>query len=198
VLWAAGVKASALGSTLGVPVDRMGRVVVADDCSVPEHPNVFCIGDAASFIPTGEKDTLPGVSPVAMQQGRFVARQIARSIAEKPRERFVYRDKGIMATIGRSRAIAKIGRLKLSGFVAWAAWLLLHIVYLIDFRNRVLVLFDWAWSYVTYQRGSRLITGHRLDAGTPVASSRPPPLVATAPSPAQAPPPVQESPNRMP
>jgi NADH dehydrogenase len=167
VLWAAGVKAAALGATLGVPVDRTGRVIVAPDCSVPGHPNVFCIGDAASFIPEGSDAPLPGVSPVAMQQGRFVARQIARTLEEKPRETFNYVDKGIMATIGRSRAVARIGKVRLSGFIAWAAWLLLHIVYLIDFRNRVLVLFDWAWSYFTYQRGSRLITGHRLQAGTP-------------------------------
>jgi NADH dehydrogenase len=198
VLWAAGVKAAALGATLGVPTDRMGRVPVAADCSVAGHPNVFCIGDAASFIPEGDEHPLPGVSPVAMQQGRFVARQIIRTLEERPRERFVYRDKGIMATIGRSRAIAKIGRVKLSGFVAWAAWLLLHIVYLIDFRSRVIVLFDWAWSYVTYQRGSRLITGHRLEAGTPVASSRPPALEPPRPAPLPAPPAAQESPNRMP
>lgn len=185
VLWAAGVKAASLGATLGVPTDKMGRIPVGEDCSVPGYPNVFCIGDAASFIPPGETQPLPGVSPVAMQQGRFVARQVIRTIEERARERFVYRDKGIMATIGRSRAVARIGRVKLSGFIAWAAWLLLHIVYLIDFRSRVLVLFDWAWSYVTYQRGSRLITGHRLEAGTPALSSRPPPV-------------AQESPNRMP
>jgi NADH dehydrogenase len=184
VLWAAGVKAAALGATLGVPVDRAGRIAVEQDCSVPGHPNVFCIGDAAAFVPDGEKEPLPGVSPVAMQEGRFVARQIARAIEDKPRETFVYRDKGIMATIGRSRAVARIGRVRLSGFVAWAAWLLLHIVYLIDFRNRVLVLFDWAWSYFTYERGSRLITGRRLDAGTP--STGPASL------------PAQESPKRMP
>jgi NADH dehydrogenase len=132
-----------------------------------------------------------------MQQGRFVARQIIHSLEEEPRERFVYRDKGIMATIGRSRAIARIGRVKLSGFIAWAAWLLLHIVYLIDFRSRVIVLFDWAWSYVTYQRGSRLITGHRLEAGTPALSSRPPAPVPAPPLPA-VPPGAQESPNRIP
>jgi NADH dehydrogenase len=195
VLWAAGVKAASLGATLGVPTDRTGRIPVAEDCSLLGHPNVFCIGDAAAFIPPGETHPLPGVSPVAMQQGRFVARQIIRSLEEQPRERFVYRDKGIMATIGRSRAIAKIGRVKLSGFVAWAAWLLLHIVYLIDFRSRVLVLFDWAWSYVTYQRGSRLITGHRLDAGTPALSSRPPVPAATPPAVS---PVAQESPNRIP
>jgi NADH dehydrogenase len=152
-----------------------------------EAAHRYPIGDAASFIAPGDAHPLPGVSPVAMQQGRFVARQIIRSLEEQPRERFVYRDKGIMATIGRSRAIAKIGRLKLSGFVAWAAWLLLHIAYLIDFRSRVLVLFDWAWSYVTYRRGSRLITGRRLEAGTPALSSRP-----------AAPPVAQDSPNRIP
>jgi len=173
VLWAAGVKAASLGGTLGVPLDRAGRILVREDCSIPGHSDVFCLGDAAAFVPAGETAALPGVSPVAMQQGRFVARQIARTIDEKPRETFRYVDKGIMATIGRSRAVARIGRLRLSGFLAWAAWLLLHIVYLIDFRNRIVVLLDWAWSYFTYQRGSRLITGHRLDAGTP-ESIRPP------------------------
>ncbi len=167
VLWAAGVRAVKLGATLGVPLDRQGRVLVAADNSVPGHPEVFCIGDAACFIPEGESDALPGVSPVAMQQGRFVARQIGRSIEGAARERFRYVDRGIMATIGRSRAVARIGRLKLSGFLAWLAWLLLHIAYLIDFRNRLVVLFDWAWSYFTYQRGSRLITGRRLEPGPP-------------------------------
>jgi NADH:ubiquinone reductase (H+-translocating) len=167
VLWAAGVRAVPLGASLGVPLDRHGRIVVGADTSVPGHPEVFCVGDAACFIPEGETDALPGVSPVAMQQGRFVARQIVRSLEGAARERFRYVDRGIMATIGRSRAVARIGRLKLSGFTAWLAWLLLHIVYLIDFRNRMIVLFDWAWSYFTYQRGSRLITGHRLQPGAP-------------------------------
>jgi NADH dehydrogenase len=168
VLWAAGVRASPLLATLGVPLDRQGRIAVAPDCSIPGHPDVFCIGDAAAFLPAGEEHPLPGVSPVAMQQGRFVARTIARAVdGETERGTFRYFDKGIMATIGRSRAVARIGRLRLSGFLAWVAWLLLHIVYLIDFRSRVLVLVDWAWSYFTYQRGSRLITGHRLEAGAP-------------------------------
>jgi NADH dehydrogenase len=173
VLWAAGVRAASLGATLGVPLDRQGRVIVEADCSIPGYPEAFCIGDAAVFTPPGKDEALPGVSPVAMQQGRFVARRIALAVdcQEKPAV-FRYVDKGIMATIGRSRAVARIGRLRLSGFIAWIAWLLLHIVYLIDFRNRVLVLIDWAWSYFTYQRGSRLITGHRLDAGAP-ASIRP-------------------------
>jgi NADH:ubiquinone reductase (H+-translocating) len=179
VLWAAGVRAGALGAQLGVAVDRQGRASVEPDCSLPGHPEVFCIGDAAAFVPEGEEHALAGVSPVAMQQGRFVARQIRRTLEGEPREAFRYVDKGIMATIGRSRAVAKIGRIRLSGFVAWAAWLLLHIFYLIDFRSRVLVLFDWAWSYVTYQRGSRLITGRRLEAGAPV-SRRPAEPVARA------------------
>jgi NADH dehydrogenase len=166
VLWAAGVRAKPLGATLGVETDRQGRVVVGDDCSVPGHPEVFVIGDAARFVPEGEEEPLAGVSPVAMQEGRFVARQIARSVAATgsvARERFVYLDKGVMATIGRSRAVARIGRIRLSGFIAWIVWLLAHIIYLIDFRNRILVLIDWAWSYFTYERGSRLITGHRRE-----------------------------------
>jgi len=165
VLWAAGVRASELGEQMGLAVDRQGRVLVGADCSVPEHPDVFVIGDAANFTPAGESEPLAGISPVAMQQGRFVARQIARQIEGKPRETFRYFDKGVMATIGRSRAVARIGKIRLSGFIAWLAWLALHIVYLIDFRNRLLVLIDWAWSYFTYQRGSRLITGRRLSAG---------------------------------
>ena len=171
VLWAAGVRAKALGATLGVPVDRQGRVIVGTDCSVPEHPEVFVIGDAASFTPKGEEHPLPGVSPVAMQEGRFVARQIARSVSTPPKQRetFAYLDKGIMATIGRSRAVADIRGLHLWGFVAWVAWLFLHVLYLIDFRNRIIVLFNWAWSYVTYERGSRLITGHRLEVGAPAS-----------------------------
>jgi NADH:ubiquinone reductase (H+-translocating) len=173
VLWAAGVRASSLGATLGLPLDRQGRVSVEEDCSIPGHPEVFCIGDAALFVPKGTNEPLPGVSPVAMQQGRFVARRIARSVdGGGASAGFRYLDKGIMATIGRSRAVADIGGVRLTGFIAWLAWLLLHIVYLIDFRSRLIVLIDWTWSYFTYQRGSRLITGHRLEAGTP-ASTRP-------------------------
>ena len=167
VLWAAGVRASPLCERLGLPVDRAGRVKVEADCSLPGHPEVFVIGDAANFTPAGGQDSLPGVSPVAMQQGRFVASMIGRSIEKRERSTFVYLDKGSMATIGRRRAVASVGRLHLSGLIAWLAWLTVHIFYLIDFRNRVVVLFDWAWSYFTYQRGSRLITGHRTDAGAP-------------------------------
>jgi NADH dehydrogenase len=161
VLWAAGVRGSSLLVRSGLAVDRAGRVRVEPDCSLPGRPEVFVIGDAATFIPAGAEHPLPGVSPVAMQQGRFVARQIACSLAGKPREIFRYLDKGSMATIGRKRAVAEVGRLKLSGFLAWAAWLMVHIFYLIDFRNRILVLLDWAWAYFSYRRGSRLITGSR-------------------------------------
>jgi NADH dehydrogenase len=167
VLWAAGVRASPLCERLGIPVDRAGRVKVAADCSVLGHPEVFCIGDAANFTPAGAEQPLPGVSPVAMQQGRFVARAIQRAIDKHEAGTFKYLDKGSMATIGRRRAVAAVGKLHMSGLLAWLAWLTVHIFYLIDFRNRVVVLFDWAWSYFTYQRGSRLITGHRLEAGVP-------------------------------
>ena len=166
VLWAAGVCASPLVATLGLPTDRQGRLRVEQDCSIPGHPDIFCIGDSAVFIATGETQPLPGVSPVAMQQGRFVARLIIGNINSNSQRPFYYRDRGSMATIGRSRAVARIGHVRLSGFVAWLAWLTLHIVYLINFRNRMVVLIDWAWSYFTYQRGSRLITGHRLEAGS--------------------------------
>jgi NADH dehydrogenase len=159
VLWAAGVAAASLARTLGVPLDRVGRVKVEQDCSLPAHSNVFCVGDAALFVPAGGEQPLPGVSPVAMQQGRFVARQIARSLRGQTRELFAYRDKGSMATIGRSRAVVEVGSLRLSGFLAWLFWLLVHIYYLIDFRNRVLVLVDWTWAYFAYERGARLITG---------------------------------------
>ncbi len=189
VLWAAGVRASPLCERLGLPVDRAGRVSVAQDCSVPGHPEVFVIGDAASFVPDGEQQPLPGVSPVAMQQGRFVAKQIVHSIEKRERGVFRYVDKGSMATIGRRRAVAAVGKLKLSGFLAWLAWLTVHIFYLIDFRSKVVVLFDWAWSYFTYQRGSRLITGHRLDAGAPERS-----VLAAAPAPARLPAPTPAQP----
>jgi NADH dehydrogenase len=181
VLWAAGVRAAPIVSALGAPLDALGRVVVEPDCSVPGHPDVFCIGDAAAYHPGGQQRALPGVSPVAMQQGRFVARAIRRDIRQEPRGEFRYIDKGQMATIGRSRAVAEVGRLRFSGLLAWLAWLLVHIFYLIDFRNRVLVLLDWAWNYLTYERGSRLITGHRLEAG-PAELQRPSELPAPAPA----------------
>jgi NADH dehydrogenase len=162
VLWTAGVRARRLAETLGVELDRAGRVKVEPDCSIPDHPEAFAIGDMASLVPKGASHPLPGVSPVAMQQGRFVAGVITERVAggEPPTE-FRYFDKGIMATIGRSRAVAQTGRLHLHGFIAWLAWLVVHIWYLIGFRNRLVVLINWFWSYVTYKRGARLITGER-------------------------------------
>ncbi len=183
VTWAAGVAASTLIAKLGVDVDRAGRAKVALDCSLPGHPEVFVIGDAALMLGPDQKP-LPGVSPVAMQMARHVARIIAQEAAgdgrSEPRPPFRYVDKGSMATIGRSRAIAEVGALKLSGLMAWLAWLVVHIWYLIGFRNRLLVLFNWAWSYLTYRRGARLITGGRLEAGPPSLKQ----LESTAPQPA--------------
>jgi NADH:ubiquinone reductase (H+-translocating) len=163
VLWTAGVRAEDLTSTLGVALDRTGRVQVGADCAIPGHPEAFAIGDIARFVPEGSDQPLPGIAPVAMQQGRHVAAAICAAISGQPRPQFRYRDKGIMATIGRSRAIVQSGggRLKISGFFAWVAWIFIHIWYLIGFRNRVAVLLNWAWNYITYGQGARLITGHR-------------------------------------
>lgn len=158
VVWGAGVRGSALAETLGVPLDRAGRVVVEPDCSIPGHPDAFCIGDLAAFVEDGQ--ALPGVSPVAMQQARYVAKRVrarARGAADHPKP-FRYFDKGSMATIGRSRAIAEARGMRLSGFVAWLAWLFVHVFYLIGFRNRFVVMFTWFWSYATFRRGARLIT----------------------------------------
>jgi len=158
VLWTAGVRPSRLGAALGVPLDRTGRVIVEPDCSVPGHPEVFVIGDLAAFVPPGEAP-LPGVSPVAMQEGRHVARTIVRTLHGEPREPFHYVDKGSMATIGRSRAVAQIRGLRLHGLLAWLTWLFVHLWYLISFRNRLAVFIDWCWSYVSFRHGARLITG---------------------------------------
>jgi NADH:ubiquinone reductase (H+-translocating) len=162
VLWAAGVAASPLVASLGARRDSAGRVFVESDLSIPGHPEIFVIGDAATLT-DAKGEPLPGVAPVAMQQGRYVARVIARSLTGARREPFVYRDKGNLATIGRAAAVAHIGRLKLWGFAAWLLWLVVHILYLVGFRNRVVVLLDWAWAYVTMSRGARLITGN-IDA----------------------------------
>ncbi len=157
VIWAAGVAASPLGRALGVPVDHAGRVFVEPDLSIPGYREVFVIGDLAS-MKDEHGNPLPGVAPVAMQQGKSVARQIAADLAGRPREKFRYLDKGSLATIGRAAAIAQFGKLHLSGFIAWLSWLFIHIMFLIGFRNRILVMIQWAWSYLTYERGARLIT----------------------------------------
>ena len=158
ILWAAGVAASPLARSLGVELDKAGRVVVQPDLSVPGHPEAFVIGDLAAFTyQTGKP--LPGVAPVAIQQGRHAARNILGALEAKPSEPFHYFDKGNLATIGRAAAVADLGRLNFSGFPAWVAWLCVHIFFLIGFRNRFVVIFDWAWAYFTSQRGARLITG---------------------------------------
>jgi len=167
VLWAAGVAASPLGKKLGAPLDRAGRVRVLPDLSIPNHPEVFVIGDLAALSDEHGK-MLPGTAPVAIQQGRFVARLIRREVKARDvrdggdvhsRPAFHYWDKGSLATIGRAAAVADFGKIHISGVLAWLAWLFVHILFLIGFRNRLLVFIQWAWSYVTYERGARLITG---------------------------------------
>jgi NADH dehydrogenase len=157
ILWGAGVSASSLGRMLGAPTDKAGRVLVAPDLSVPGHPEVFVAGDLAA-VKMNEKKWVPGVAPAAIQMGKFAARQIRRSLESKPREEFAYWDKGSLATIGRSHAVADLGRLHFSGYFAWLAWLFIHLFFLIGFRNRFLVMSEWAWAYITYNQGARLIT----------------------------------------
>lgn len=156
VLWAAGVKASPLGQAAGLAVDRQGRVLVEADLSVPGHKNVFVAGDQALYTHQTGKP-LPGTAPVAMQQGRYLARLIRQEVSGRPRQAFHFLDKGQMATIGRSRAIIEIGRFRLAGFPAWLVWLVVHIYYLTGFQNRLLVVLQWAWSYLSFRRGARLI-----------------------------------------
>ncbi len=151
VLWAAGVASSPLGRSLGAELDRAGRVKVAPDLSVPGHPEIFVVGDLA-LVPG-----VPGIAPAAKQMGRVAALNIKRTLEKKQRFAFRYRDYGQLATIGRNRAVAMFGRLHLSGYPAWLAWLVAHIYFLIDFRNRLAVLIDWAWSYWTYDRYARII-----------------------------------------
>jgi NADH dehydrogenase len=164
VLWAAGVAASPLGGKLGTPLDRAGRVLVQTDLSLPSRAEVFVIGDLASLKDEHGK-MLPGVAPVAIQQARFVAQLIRSEIESRAntqpaaRPAFHYWNKGSLATIGRAAAVAEFGKIHISGFMAWLAWLFVHILFLIGFRNRLLVFIQWAWSYVTYERGARLITG---------------------------------------
>jgi NADH:ubiquinone reductase (H+-translocating) len=157
-LWAAGVAASPLGKMLGVPIDRAGRVHVQPDLSIPGHAEVFVIGDLASMVDPAGKP-LPGVAPVAMQQGVAASKNVLRLKQGATTETFHYHDKGSLATIGRAAAVADFGKLQISGFFAWMAWLFIHILFLIGFRNRLLVMIQWAFSYATYERGARLITG---------------------------------------
>lgn len=169
VIWAAGVSAVPLGSGLGVAVDPHGRVIVAPDLSIPGHPEAFVVGDLAAFQ-HGPGGSLPGVAPVAVQQGARAAKNIQASLRNKPRKRFRYRDRGIMATLGRGKAIAHFGRLDLTGYPAWLAWLFIHLMLLVDFRSRVFVFFEWLWAYLTTQPRARLILGGR---GHGVSDERP-------------------------
>ena len=183
VVWAAGVRATPLPERLGVELDRMGRIVVGPDCSIPGHPEAFVVGDVASH-PGPDGTPLPGLAPVAIQQARYVAAAI-----RDPRKRerpFRYVDKGVMATIGRSRAVAQSGPMRLSGFVAWVAWLFIHLIYLIGHRNRLVVLFEWTWSYFTYKRGARIIS---CGDASPPPQGREPAGAAVVPPPRDAAPP---------
>jgi NADH dehydrogenase len=162
VLWAAGVQASKLGKVLAeraaAPLDRSGRLIVEPDLTLPGHPEIFVIGDLANFShQTGQP--LPGVAPVAMSQGRYVARAIQARLRRRTLPPFHYFDKGSLATIGRNKAVAQFGRLHISGFVAWFVWLFVHLMYVVEFGNRLLVLLKWVYSYITHNRGARLITG---------------------------------------
>jgi NADH dehydrogenase len=157
IFWAAGNAASPIGRSLGVPVDHAGRVVVEPDLSIPGHPEVFVAGDLALVKREGMPQ-VPGVAPAAIQEGRAAARNIMRLMRGQPTQSFRYRNKGDLAVIGRSRAIADLGRIRFTGLLAWLFWLFLHIMYLVGFRNRVSVLVQWAYAYFTYQRGVRLIT----------------------------------------
>lgn len=158
VLWAAGVEASPLARSLGAPLDKAGRVLVEPDLSIPGYPETFVIGDLAAFLHQGGRP-LPGMAPVAMQMGRHAARNILRLGRGEAPLPFRYRDRGMMATVGRHAAVAQLGPLRLTGFLAWVVWVVVHIFFLIGFRNRLLVMVEWAWMYFTYNRGVRLITG---------------------------------------
>lgn len=157
VLWAAGVQASPLAKSLGVPLDRAGRVLVEPDLSIPGHPEVFVVGDLAMCVDRGKP--VPGVCQGAMQGGRHAAAMIAADLAGKPRRPFHYKDKGSLATIGRSSAVMMVGKTTRHGLFAWLLWWVIHIFYLIGFKNRFFVMLSWAWSWLTFQRGARLITG---------------------------------------
>ena len=162
VLWAAGVRASRLGKVLaeraGAPLDRAGRVVVEPDLSLPGHPEIHVIGDLANFSHQGGQP-LPGLAPVAMAQGRYVARLIRRKLRGRPLEPFHYLDKGNLATVGRNKAVAQFGRVHIAGFLAWFLWVFVHLMYLVEFENRLLVFVEWVYNYLTRNRGARLITG---------------------------------------
>lgn len=166
ILWAAGNQASPILSTLGIPLDRQGRAMVDTDLSIPDHPEIFVIGDAACAMDRKGKP-LPGLAPVAVQQGRYVAMLLRKRIPKHERPPFRYLDKGTMATIGRTKAIGTFGKIQFSGFIAWMAWCFIHVLYLIGFRNRFTVLFQWLFSYFTSRRGARLIYRYKIESEIP-------------------------------
>ena len=171
VVWAAGVAASPIGRALGVPVDRAGRVAVEPDLSVPGHSEVFVVGDLMHLEQDGA--AVPGIAPAAIQSGKHAAKNIARRVAGRPVLPFRYFDKGSLATIGRAAAVADLGRLHFAGFFAWWLWWLIHIAYLIGFRNRLVVMLGWAWQYFAFSRGARLITGRAWEPDAPLAVAPP-------------------------
>jgi NADH dehydrogenase len=187
VFWAAGVKASPLGQSLGVPLDKAGRVVVGPDLTVPGHPEVFVLGDMAAATSADTNNSVPGVAQAGIQMGRYAGERIGEEVAGRSnagaRKPFVYRDKGSLAIIGKAKAVAHIGKWKLGGFFAWLLWGGVHILFLIGFRNRLLVLLSWFWGWLLNARDARLITGAaRLDIQVP----RPPDFVPdSAPAPAE-------------
>jgi NADH:ubiquinone reductase (H+-translocating) len=198
VLWAAGVSASALGRGLSVPLDTRGRVMVGEDLTIVGRPEVFVLGDLAHFRPEGSEQALPGIATVALQQGRYAGRTIIGDLEGQPRTAFTFRDKGQMAAIGRRRALVQVGRWRSAGMLAWLMWLMVHIYYLSGFRNRLFVLMQWGWSYLTFARGARLIVDRnwrsynrdaapaQASASEPTAkapaSTRPPPVTVTRPA----------------
>jgi NADH:quinone reductase (non-electrogenic) len=163
VIWAAGVRATSFGKVLqtrcAAPLDKSGRVLVDPDLTVPGHPDIFVIGDLANLPQDGQP--LPGVAPVAMQQGRYAAKALQARLNNKPVQPFHYFDKGSLAVIGRGAAVARFGRVKLHGLIAWLVWLFVHLMYIVEFENRVLVFIQWGFQYLTYNRDARLITGER-------------------------------------
>ncbi len=171
VLWAAGVRASPVAASLDAPLDRAGRVRVEPDLSVPGHPEIFVVGDLMSLEVDGEP--VPGVAPAAIQSGRHAGRCIRRLVAGQATEPFRYRDKGQLATIGRARAVARLGRVQISGFLAWILWIAVHIYFLIGFRNRLFVMSQWAWSWLTFHRGARIISGDIAGELPPLSGSEP-------------------------
>jgi NADH dehydrogenase len=182
VLWGAGVKASAFGAVLRdrfhAEVDRGGRIMVDEHCNIPGHPEIFVIGDLANFRDKDGKQ-VPGVSPAAMQMGRYAARTILNRLRNRPDEPFHYFDKGSLAVIGRAAAVAQFGKFHFSGVIAWLLWLFVHLMYLVGFQNRLVVFFRWGFAYLTYNRGARLITGDvgRATSSRPTASAAAPPPV---------------------